>query len=98
MLTVGQYLQPRAGNLPVRRYVTPEAFAGFERDARAMGFLHAACGPLVRSRYHAGRRARRWRVLMVNARRNIESERGCKMHGAKKPLYRSLYFQVVVPS
>ena len=24
MLTVGQYLQPRADNLPVRRYVTPE--------------------------------------------------------------------------
>ena len=27
MLTVGQYLQPRPGNLPVRRYVAPPAFA-----------------------------------------------------------------------
>src|SRR5439155_26864892 len=98
MLTVGQYLQPRAGNLPVRRYVTPEAFAGFERDARAMGFLHAACGPLVRSRYHAGRRARRWRVLMVAGQRPKKHRERARvqMHGAKKPLYRSLYFHVIV--
>ena len=57
MLTVGQYLQPRAGNLPVRRYVPPAAFAVLERTARRMGFAHAACGPLVRSSYHADRQA-----------------------------------------
>ena len=53
MLTVGQYLQPRAGNLPVLRYVTPESFRRLEQLARRMGFAHAACGPLVRSSYHA---------------------------------------------
>ena len=57
MLTVGQYLQPRAGNLPVRRYVPPAAFAALESTARRMGFAHAACGPLVRSSYHADRQA-----------------------------------------
>ena len=57
MLTVGQYLQPRAGNLPVRRYVPPAAFAVLESTARRMGFAHAACGPLVRSSYHADRQA-----------------------------------------
>src|SRR5207247_3706954 len=31
MLTVGQYLQPRAGNLPVRRYVTPDGFTRLEQ-------------------------------------------------------------------
>jgi lipoic acid synthetase len=53
MLTIGQYLQPRPGNLPVRRYVAPQAFEALARQARDMGFTHAACGPLVRSSYHA---------------------------------------------
>jgi lipoic acid synthetase len=57
MLTVGQYLQPRAGNLPVRRYVPPAAFGALEAIARQMGFAQVACGPLVRSSYHADRQA-----------------------------------------
>ena len=57
MLTVGQYLQPRAGNLPVRRYATPATFNALEGVARGMGFAHVACGPLVRSSYHADRQA-----------------------------------------
>lgn len=57
MLTVGQYLQPRAGNLPVRRYVTPDAFPRLEQHARATEFAHVVCGPLVRSSYHADRQA-----------------------------------------
>jgi lipoic acid synthetase len=57
MLTAGQYLQPRPGNLPVRRYVPPTAFAELERIARQIGFAHVACGPLVRSSYHADRQA-----------------------------------------
>jgi len=57
MLTVGQYLQPRPGNLAVQRYVTPEQFEAIARRALAMGFAHAACGPLVRSSYHADSQA-----------------------------------------
>ena len=57
MLTIGQYLQPTAGHLPVQRYVHPDAFAGLERAAYAMGFRHAAVGALVRSSYHADRQA-----------------------------------------
>ena len=53
MLTIGQYLQPRPGNLPVRRYVPPQAFEALGRQARQLGFTHAASGPLVRSSYHA---------------------------------------------
>ena len=53
MLTLGQYLQPSKGHLPVSRFVTPERFAQFEQEALAMGFSHAACGPMVRSSYHA---------------------------------------------
>jgi lipoic acid synthetase len=57
MLTVGQYLQPRAGNLIVQRYVSPQQFEALAVEAKAMGFAHAACGPLVRSSYHADRQA-----------------------------------------
>jgi lipoic acid synthetase len=57
MLTIGQYLQPTAGHLPVRRYVHPDTFAMFEREALALGFRHAAVGALVRSSYHADRQA-----------------------------------------
>ena len=57
MLTIGQYLQPSPHHLPVTRYVHPDAFAMFEREAEAMGFAHAAVGPMVRSSYHADRQA-----------------------------------------
>ncbi|MCS6811389.1 MAG: lipoyl synthase [Tepidimonas sp.] len=57
MLTIGQYLAPSAHHLPVRRYVEPATFERLEREAYAMGFTHAAVGPLVRSSYHADRQA-----------------------------------------
>jgi lipoic acid synthetase len=57
MLTLGQYLQPSAGHLPVLRYVTPDEFRMFEAEAIKMGFAHAACGPMVRSSYHADQMA-----------------------------------------
>ena len=57
MLTIGQYLAPSVHHLPVERYVHPDIFAMFEREAVAMGFRHAAIGPLVRSSYHADQQA-----------------------------------------
>jgi lipoic acid synthetase len=57
MLTLGQYLQPSAHHLPVLRYVHPDLFAMFEREAGKLGFTHAAVGPMVRSSYHADRQA-----------------------------------------
>ncbi len=57
MLTIGQYLQPTREHLPVLRYVHPDTFAMFEREAYAMGFRHAAVGALVRSSYHADKQA-----------------------------------------
>ena len=52
-LTIGQYLAPSGHHLPVRRYVHPDTFKMFEREAAAMGFAHAAVGAMVRSSYHA---------------------------------------------
>ena len=57
MLTVGQYLQPSGHHLPVLRYVTPDEFDMFAREAKKMGFANAACGPMVRSSYHADQMA-----------------------------------------
>jgi len=57
MLTLGQYLQPTSGHLPVERFVEPSRFDWFAEQAHAMGFMHAACGPMVRSSYHADQQA-----------------------------------------
>ena len=57
MLTIGQYLAPSGHHLPVQRYVHPDTFAMFEREAQAMGFSHAAVGAMVRSSYHADQQA-----------------------------------------
>lgn len=53
MLTIGQYLQPSQDHLPVDRYVHPDEFDEYTKLAAEMGFKRAACGPLVRSSYHA---------------------------------------------
>jgi len=63
MLTIGQYLQPSDGHLPVLRYAPLESFAMFERAAKEMGFSHAACGPMVRSSYFADEQAHQAGVL-----------------------------------
>jgi lipoic acid synthetase len=57
MLTVGQYLQPSPHHLPVKRFVTPDDFGVLQTQAQKMGFLNAACGPMVRSSYHADQQA-----------------------------------------
>lgn len=53
VLTLGQYLQPTRGHLPVARYLHPDEFAKLKEEALARGFRHCESGPLVRSSYHA---------------------------------------------
>ena len=53
LLTLGQYLQPTLKHLPVVEFVTPAKFAEYKTRAEAMGFVHVASGPMVRSSYHA---------------------------------------------
>jgi lipoic acid synthetase len=53
ILTLGQYLQPSLKLLPVQEFVTPEKFAEYKAHAEALGFVHVASGPMVRSSYHA---------------------------------------------
>lgn len=53
ILTLGQYLQPTLRHLPVVEFVSPARFDELGQRARAMGFVHVASGPMVRSSYHA---------------------------------------------
>jgi lipoic acid synthetase len=53
IVTIGQYLQPTPRHLQVARYVHPDEFAAWKREALAMGFRKCDSGPLVRSSYHA---------------------------------------------
>ena len=53
ILTLGQYLQPSKGHLPVKRYVSPAEFENWKDIALEMGFCEVASGPFVRSSYHA---------------------------------------------
>lgn len=52
-LTIGQYLQPSRGHLPVDRYVSPEQFDAWRKEALNIGFKAVAAAPFVRSSYHA---------------------------------------------
>jgi lipoic acid synthetase len=54
LLTLGQYLQPTSGCLPVAEYVHPAEFEWYREAGKTMGFRAVAAGPLVRSSYHAG--------------------------------------------
>ena len=53
IFTMGQYLQPTKGHLPVKRFVHPDEFREFGELGKTLGFRHVESGPLVRSSYHA---------------------------------------------
>ena len=55
LVTITQYLRPSAQHHPIDRWVTPEEFAEFAREAEALGYAGVLSGPLVRSSYRAGR-------------------------------------------
>jgi lipoic acid synthetase len=54
ILTLGQYLRPTKGHIPVSEYVTPERFQHYKEVAQELGFLYVGAGPFVRSSYRAG--------------------------------------------
>jgi len=53
LVTIGQYLQPCSGCLPVARFVAPAEFREFERRAAALG-LKVVAAPFARASYRAG--------------------------------------------
>lgn len=53
IVTLGQYLRPSVGHLPLSRYVHPDEFAALKTEALSLGIPHVEAGPMVRSSYHA---------------------------------------------
>ena len=72
VITFGQYMRPTKRHMAVEEYVTPEAFAAYERLAKEMGFLYTAAGPMVRSSYRAGE----YYIANVLKKRRAEAEGG----------------------
>ncbi len=73
MLTIGQYLAPSAHHLPVLRYVHPDIFENYAREAATLGFRHAASAPMVRSSYHADLQAHQAGAL--SSKKSNEADR-----------------------
>jgi lipoic acid synthetase len=65
IVTLGQYLRPSDGHLPVVRYYTPDEFAELREIGLSMGFSHVESSPLTRSSYHAWDQAKSARVTEV---------------------------------
>ncbi|MFT5732882.1 MAG: lipoic acid synthetase [Paracoccaceae bacterium] len=80
-LTLGQYLRPTPNHAPVRDYVTPERFRELEIEARALGFLYVASGPLVRSSYKAGEY---FATRLIKGRRAMKSSSSPKEGSPKE--------------
>jgi lipoic acid synthetase len=67
IVTLGQYLAPSRGHLPVARFVPPDEFVSLRNEALALGIAHVESGPLVRSSYHADGQAEMIRALQAKA-------------------------------
>ena len=52
-LTIGQYLQPTEKHAKLEKFISPQEFSTFSRDAYAKGFLMVSASPFTRSSYHA---------------------------------------------
>src|ERR1700722_1497194 len=53
LVTLGQSLRPSPKHAAVDRFVAPETFERFAREATRLGFAYVASAPLVRSSYKA---------------------------------------------
>ncbi len=53
ILTLGQYLRPSQKHEPVHRFVHPDQFALYKKEALQMGYKYVFSGPYVRSSYMA---------------------------------------------
>ncbi len=54
IVSIGQYLQPTSGHVPVIEYIKPEKFDSYRKSIEKMGFAYTVAGPFIRSSYKAG--------------------------------------------
>ncbi len=74
ILTIGQYLSPGQGYLPIERYYTPEEFDKFIEIGKVMGFKWVESGPLVRSSYRSDEQVRQLSRLNYINMRSVEND------------------------
>ena len=55
LVTVGQYLRPSPGHLPVARFYAPAEYPALAELGRELGLAHVEAGALVRSSFEADR-------------------------------------------
>jgi lipoic acid synthetase len=79
ILTLGQYLRPTNGHLPVARYYTPEEFAELHDIGMRLGFTHVQASPLTRSSYHAWEQA----TAASGRAERAEAARGTTAHAGR---------------
>ncbi len=53
IVTIGQYLRPTDGHLPVARWAEPSEFDQWKALGESLGIGHVEASPLTRSSYHA---------------------------------------------
>jgi lipoic acid synthetase len=53
IVTIGQYLQPLPGYIPVHEFVPPEQFSDLEKAGKGIGLQTVFSGPFVRSSYRS---------------------------------------------
>ncbi|CAN5412331.1 hypothetical protein BH10ACT2_BH10ACT2_16330 [soil metagenome] len=53
IVTIGQYLRPTEGHLPVARWAAPAEFGHWKAMGEQLGIGHVEASPLTRSSYHA---------------------------------------------
>ncbi|HIS33857.1 MAG TPA: lipoyl synthase [Candidatus Avirikenella pullistercoris] len=73
IVTIGQYLQPTKAHLPVDRYVHPDTFAAYKREAENMGFDYVESAPMVRSSYMAERAVQKQKTGLSQLTENCKS-------------------------
>ncbi len=69
IVTIGQYLRPGNGQVPVHEFVRPETFDMYREEGLKLGFADVAAGPFVRSSYRADE-------MLEAARKNARQEEG----------------------
>ncbi len=82
ILTIGQYLRPSVGHLPLERHYSPAEFAEMRDEALEVGFKHVESAPLVRSSYHARDQVPGAELRNLRRRATLDARRSTRRVGS----------------
>ena len=72
-LTIGQYLQPTIKHHKVEKFVHPDEFDKYKKDALSKGFLLVSSSPFTRSSFHASEDFEKLKKIRINQLNNYKS-------------------------